>query len=245
MHAAETVPRAPIPPQTAVRGPHAHKSHTSHQAKPPQACLCRMEHSPWELPSRFKPITRYQPRWKCPLVQAGLCQRTWRLEGDSCMPPQGWRPGGISVRLIHLLPRAQQGRARAEVTEPTGPLLPNRLISGAGPQDGVRVRQPGMWPHQRGRAGELTEAIPCVWQLWGQLRQKLSPGGGTGCAALRARCPQPPSPRDTRPESLGSSYRCCLDHSLSSLHPHWAAQQLVLRVRPGPSHSVSSSGPGY
>jgi len=142
-------------------------------------------------------------------------------------------------------PELSKARAWAEVTQPTGPLLPNRLISGAGPQDGVRVRQPGMWPHQRGGTGELTEAIPCMWQLRGQLRQKLSPGRGAGCAALRARCPQPPGPRDTCPESLGSSYRCGLDHSLSSLHPHWAAQQLVLRVQPGPSHGVSSSGPGY
>ena len=44
-----------------------------------------------------------------------------------------------------------------------------------------------MWPHQRGRAGELTEAIPCVWWLWGQLRQKLSPGGVTSCTALRGK----------------------------------------------------------
>ena len=83
-------------------------------------------------------------------------------------------------------PELSEARAWAEVTQPAGPLLPDRLISGAGPQDGVGVRQPGMWPHRRGRAGELTEATPCVWQLWGQLRQ-LSPGWGTGCAALRGK----------------------------------------------------------
>lgn len=57
-------------------------------------------------------------------------------------------------------PALSEARAWAEVTQP---LLPDRLISAAGPQDRVEVRQPGMWSHQRGGAGELTEAIPCVW----------------------------------------------------------------------------------
>ena len=102
----------PVPPSFPRQPSGDHVPRVPHQppSKATAGLSLRMEHGPWEFPSRFKPITRYQPRWKCPLVQARLCQRTWRLEGDSRVPPQGWRPGGVSVHLIHVLPRAQRGQ---------------------------------------------------------------------------------------------------------------------------------------
>ena len=104
-------------------------------------------------------------------------------EALACPLRDGGQKASVSTPST-CCPTLSKARAWAEVTQL---LLPDRLISVAGPQDGVEVRQPGMWHHQRGRAGELTEAIPCVWWLRGQLRQQLSPGGVTSCTALRGK----------------------------------------------------------